>query len=92
MRFYIANITHAPPVPLYRQTDFTQKWVVLSRLHDTVARFCTEVKFSPRHNNRGDSRRDDILWWYHLTKYRAMRGKRIELAPVSCKHPLTQAP
>ena len=54
MRFIIANITHAPPVPVYRQTDFTQKRVVVSRLHDTVARFCTEVKFSPRHNKRGE--------------------------------------
>ena len=54
MRFKIANITHAPPVPVYRQTDFTQKRVVVSRLHDTIARFCTGVKFSPRHNNRGE--------------------------------------
>ena len=29
-----------------------------------------------------------ILWWYHVNKYRAMRGNRSELAPVSCKHPL----
>ena len=29
--------------------------------HDTVAIFRTEVKFSP-----GDSRRYDILWWYHV--------------------------
>ena len=33
----IANITHAPPVPVYWQTDFTPKWVVVSCLHDTVA-------------------------------------------------------
>ena len=51
--FKIANITHAQPVPVYRQTDFTPKWVV-SRLHDTVARFRTEVKFSPRCENRGE--------------------------------------
>ena len=54
MRFKIANITHAPPFPVYRQTDFTQKRVVVSRLHDTVARFRTEVKFSPRHDNRDE--------------------------------------
>ena len=53
VRFKIANITHALPVPVYRQTDFTPKRVVVSRLHDTVARFRTEVKFSPRYNNRG---------------------------------------
>ena len=42
----------------------------------------------------GDSRRHD-MWWYHVNKYRAMRGNRSELAPgwkpnpVSCKHPLS---
>ena len=30
---------------------------------------------------RGDSRRNDILWWYHVNKYRALRGNRSELAP-----------
>ena len=52
--FKIANITHALLVPVYRQTDFTPKWVVVSRLHDTVARFRTGVKFSPRCENRGE--------------------------------------
>ena len=84
--FKIANITHALPVPVYRQTDFTPKWVVVSRLHDTVARFRTGVKFSPRCENgvnsrRGDSRRHNMLWWYHVNKYRAMRGNWSELAP-----------
>ena len=60
--FKIANITHALPVPVYRQTDFTPKWMVVSRLHDTVARFRTGVKFSTRCENRGDSRRHNILW------------------------------
>ena len=41
--FKIANITHVLPVPVYRQTDFTPKSVVVSRLHDTVARFRTGV-------------------------------------------------
>ena len=49
--FKIANITHALPVPLYRQTDFRLKWVVVSRLHDTVAIFRTGVKFSRRCEN-----------------------------------------
>jgi len=52
--FKIANITHAVPVPVYRQTDFTPKWVVVSRLQDTVARVGTGVKFSPRYENRGE--------------------------------------
>ena len=29
----------------------------------------------------GDSRRHDILWWYHVNKYRTMRGNRNVLAP-----------
>ena len=33
---------------------FTPKRVVVSRLHDTAARFRTGVKFSPRYNNRGE--------------------------------------
>ena len=53
-RFKIANITHALPVPVHWQTDFTPKRVVVSRLHDTVARFRTGVKFSLRYNNRGE--------------------------------------
>ena len=48
VRFKIANITHALTVLVYRQSDFTPKRVVGSRLHDTVARFRTGVKFSPR--------------------------------------------
>ena len=52
--FKIANITHALLVPVYRQTDFSPKWVVVSRLKETVARFRTGVKFSPRCENRGD--------------------------------------
>ena len=42
------------------QTDFTPKRVVVSCLHDTVARFRTGVKFSPRYENRGDSRQHEI--------------------------------
>ena len=52
--FKIANITHALPIPVYRQTDFTPIWVVVSRLRDTVPRFRPEVKFSPRCENRGE--------------------------------------
>ena len=77
--FKIANITHALPVPVYRQTDFTPKRVVISPLHDTLARFRTGVKFNSRpgtttgvNSRRGDPRRHDILWWYLVNKYRAM--------------------
>ena len=80
--FKIANITHALPVPVYRQTDFTPKWVAVSRLHDTVARFRTGARTGVI-SRRGDSRRHNILWWYHVNKYRAMRGNRSEVAPLS---------
>ena len=71
----------------YRQTDFTPKRVVVSRLHDTVARFRTGVDCRPGTTSgvnlrRGESRRHDILWWYHVNKCRAMKGNRSELAPV----------
>ena len=56
----IANITHALPVPVYRQTDFTPERVVVSCFHDTVARFRTGVKFSPWYKNWGDSRQHEI--------------------------------
>ena len=52
--FKIANITHTLPVPVYRQTDLSLKRVVVSRLHDTVATFCTGKKFSPRYENSGE--------------------------------------
>ena len=41
MWFKIANIPHVLPVPVYWQTDFTLKRVVVLRLHDTVARLRT---------------------------------------------------
>ena len=65
--------------PFQSTGDFTLKRALGSRLHVTVARFRTGVKLSPRYNNRGDSRRHGILWWYHVNKYRAMRGNRSEL-------------
>ena len=79
--FKIANITHRLPVPVYQKTDFTLKRMVISRLHDTAARFRARVKFSPQYKNWSDSGQHGILWWYHVSKYRAMRGKRSELAP-----------
>ena len=84
--FKIANITHALPVPVYRQTDFIPKRVVISRLHDTVARFRTGVKFSPRYTNQGELTPGWLapawhLWRHHVNKYRAMRGNRSEFPP-----------
>ena len=54
VRFKITNIAHALPIPVYRQTDFMPKHVVILRLHDAVARFRTAVKFSPRYNDWGE--------------------------------------
>ena len=45
---WIDKNTHALPVPIYLQTDLTPKRVIVSRLHDTVAKSRTGVKFSPQ--------------------------------------------
>ena len=82
VRSKIANITNALPVPVYRQTDFTPKRVVVSRWHDTVARFRTGVTTTGVNSPWDDSRRHDILWWYNVNKCRAMRGNRSELTPA----------
>ena len=49
--FKIANITHALPFPVHLQTKRPTR-VDVSRLHDTVARFRTGVKFSPRYEKK----------------------------------------
>ena len=74
VRFKIANIIHALPVPVYQQTNFTPKRLVVSHLHDTILSTTTGVN-----SCRGDSRRHDILWCYHVNKCRAMRGNPSEL-------------
>ena len=99
VRFKIANITHALPVPVYRQTDFTpNRWsfrVYMIPLRDFVPEWVSRPGTRTGVNSRrGDSRRHDILWWYHINKYRTMRGNRSELAlgrkshGVSSKKPL----
>ena len=46
VRFKTANITYALTAdPVHLQTHFTPKRVVVSCLHDTVAKFCTGVNF-----------------------------------------------
>ena len=98
--FKIANITRALPIPVYRQTDFMPKRVVVSHLHDTAMRFCTRVKFSPRYKNRGEL----TLGWlapawhfvvvsckqiYSYEREREWTRSGAKVAPVSCKHPLS---
>ena len=88
MWFKIANITHALPVPVYWQTDLTPKRVWSFRVYMIPLRdFVPEWNSRPGtttgvNSRRGDSRRHDILWWYHVNKCRAMRGNRSELAPA----------
>ena len=80
--FKIANTRHALPVPVYRQTDFIPKHVYMIPLRDFVPEWNSRPGTRTRVNSRrGDSRWHDIVWWYHVSKYRAMRGNRSELAP-----------
>ena len=92
--FKIANITHV----IHVQSTGTpishrNKWlfrIYMIPLQD----------FLPWYNNRGElmpgdlHRHYDVLWWYHVNKFRAMRGNPSELVPawkatlVSWKHPL----
>ena len=57
------------------------KRTVIPRLHDTGMNFRAGMKISLRHKNGVNSRRHDILLWYHVNEYRATRGNRSELAP-----------
>ena len=97
--WYTSNsITHALPVQVYRQTDFTPKRVVVSRLHATFAKFRTGVIFSLRYNNWGEL---TPVWlapvWHFVSvpckqihgHYRELEWTRAgaKVAPVSCKHP-----
>ena len=78
VRFKIANITGRPishrngwsfcvyMIPL---RDFAPEWNSRPGTRSGV------------NSRRGDSRGHDILWWYHVNKYRAMRGNRSELTP-----------
>ena len=79
--FKIADITHALPVPVYGQTGWSFR-VYMMPLRDFVPEWNSRPGTRTGVNSRrGDSRRHDILWWYHVNKYRAMRGNRSELAP-----------
>ena len=94
LRFKMANITHALPGLL---ADFTTKRVVVSRLHDTVAKFPTGVKFSPRYNNGSELTPGWLAPAWHFVvvscKQIHSHGRESEwtragakVAPASCKH------
>ena len=95
--FKIAKITHALPIPVYRQTDFIPKRVVVSSLHDTVARFHTGVKFSPRYKNQGEFTPGwlALAWHFLVVSCKQITSHEREpewthsgakVTPVSCKH------
>ena len=97
--FKIASIMHALPVPVYQQTDFTPKRVVVSRLHDTAARFRTGVKFSPWYKNRGELTPGWFApaWHFVVVSCKKIKSHEREpewtrsgakVAPASNKHPL----
>ena len=54
LRFKIANMRMRYPFQSTSRLIFTPKLVVVFRLHNTIARFRTGVKFSRRYNNRGE--------------------------------------
>ena len=96
--FKIANITHALPVPVYWQTNFTPKRVVVSRLHDPAAKFRTGVKFSPRYKNRAELTQGWLTpaWHFGVVSCKQIWSHEREpewthsgakVAPVSRKHP-----
>ena len=86
VRLKIANITHALPVPVYQQTDFTPNLrsfrVYMIPLRDFVQKWNSRPGTTTGVNSRrDDSHRNGILCWYHVNKCRAMRGIRSELTP-----------
>ena len=88
--FKIANITHALPVPVYRQTDFKPKRLS-SRVYMILLRdFVPEWNSRPGtttgvNSRRGDSRRHDVLWWYHVNKCRAMSWEGTGVNSLWCE-------
>ena len=82
--FKIANITHALPVPVCRLISHRHVRsfrVYMIPLRDFVPEWNSQPGTTTGVNSRrGDSRRHDILWWYHENKCRAMRGNRSEFA------------
>ena len=83
--FKIANVTHALPVP-DRPISHRNAWsfrVYIIPFRDFLQVWNSRPGTTTGVNSpRGDSRRQDILGWYHVNKCRAMRGNRSELAPA----------
>ena len=78
VRFKIADITGRP---ISHRNGWSFR-VYMIPLRDFVPEWNSRPGTRTGVNSRrGDSRGHDILWWYHVNKYRAMRGNRSELAP-----------
>ena len=78
VRFKIANITGRP---ISHRNEWSFR-VYMIPLRDFFLEWNSRSSTRTGVNSRwGDSRRHDILWWYHVNKYRAIRGNRSELAP-----------
>ena len=59
---------------------FTWYRCEISYWSEILARYENRGELARGGSRRGDSRRHNILWWYHVNKYRAMRGNWSELA------------
>ena len=86
VRFKIANMRMRYPFQsTSRLISHRNLWsfsVYVIPLRDFVREWhCRPGTTTGVNSRRGDSRRHDILWWYHVNKCRAMRGNRSELTP-----------
>ena len=101
VQFKIAHITHALSVAVHLQTDFTPKWVVISRLHDTSVKFHTVWNScSSWYHNWGELTPGWLAPAWHFVvvscKQMLISHQRepewthttVKVALVSCKHPL----
>ena len=90
MPFKMADVTHicttrsSPPADRFHTETggrfaFTWYRCEISYWSEILARPSTTTGVNSR---RGESHPNDILWWYHVTKCRAMIGNRSELAPA----------
>ena len=80
MWFKIANIVHALPVLVLWQTDFTPKRVLVSCLHETIARFRTAVKFLLWYNNSGELTQGWLApgWYFVVVSCKQMQSHERE--------------
>ena len=67
--------------PISHRNGWTFR-VYMILFQDFVPEWNSRPRIRTRENSRqGESCQHNILWWYHVNKYRAMRGNQSELAP-----------